>query len=103
MREKEIEEKLRKAVKQMGGKAYKFVSPGNVGVPDRIVIMPGGRIYFVELKTASGRLTPVQQSQLVYLKNLGQDVRVLYGLSDVEDFIRELSKTGGGADEIPAT
>ncbi len=93
MREQEIEQKLRQAVKEMGGRAYKFISPGNVGVPDRIVIMPGGRIYFVELKTASGRLTPIQQSQLVYLKNLGQDVRVLYGLSDVESFIDELART----------
>ena len=93
MREQEIEQKLRQAVKEMGGRAYKFVSPGNVGVPDRIVIMPGGRIYFVELKTANGRLTPIQQSQLVYLKNLGQDVRVLYGLSDVESFIDELART----------
>lgn len=42
MREKEIEEKFREAVKRAGGKAYKFVSPGNDGVPDRLVVMPGG-------------------------------------------------------------
>lgn len=90
MREKDIEQKLRQAIKEMGGRAYKFVSPGNIGVPDRMVCLPGGRLIFVELKTESGRLTPVQQAQIGYLKNLGQDVRVLYGLADVERFIADL-------------
>lgn len=81
---------MRSAVKEMGGRAYKFISPGNIGVPDRMVCLPGGRLIFVELKTESGRLTPVQQAQIGYLKNLGQDVRVLYGLGDVESFIAEM-------------
>lgn len=90
MREQEIEQKLREAVKRMGGRAYKFISPGNVGVPDRIVIMPGRQVIFVELKTEVGRLTPVQKAQIGYLERLGQDVRVLYGMDDVEKFIDEL-------------
>lgn len=90
MREQEIEQKLREAVKRMGGRAYKFISPGNVGVPDRIVIMPGRPVIFVELKTEVGRLTPVQKAQIGYLERLGQDVRVLYGMDDVEKFIDEL-------------
>ncbi len=48
--EKEVEEKLRKMVESHGGKCLKWVCPGWRGVPDRIVIMPSGRIYFVELK-----------------------------------------------------
>ena len=97
MREKDIEQKLRQDVKEMGGRAYKFISPGNIGVPDRMVCLPGGRLIFVELKTESGRLTPVQQAQIGYLKNLGQDVRVLYGLDDVESFIAEMR---GGHDAV---
>lgn len=93
MREQEIEQKLREAVKRMGGRAYKFISPGNVGVPDRIVIMPGRQVIFVELKTEVGRLTPVQKAQIGYLKGLGQDVRVLYGMDDVESFIDELARS----------
>ena len=50
MREKIIEEKLTKTVKQNGGVCWKFTSPGMAGVPDRIVLMPGGRIAFVEVK-----------------------------------------------------
>ena len=51
MREKDIEKILVNGVKDVGGRAYKWVSPGNNGVPDRIVILPEGRIVFVELKT----------------------------------------------------
>ena len=71
MKEREIETLLREGIKKMGGRAYKWVSPGNAGVPDRIVILPGGRIVFVELKQESGRLTrlqKVQQEQLTRLK-----------------------------------
>lgn len=93
MREQEIEQKLREAVKRMGGRAYKFISPGNVGVPDRIVIMPGRQVIFVELKTKVGRLTPVQKAQIGYLEGLGQDVRVLYGVDDVKSFIDELARS----------
>ena len=50
MKERDIEVLLRDGVKQLGGKAYKWVSPGNAGVPDRIVILPGGKVIFVELK-----------------------------------------------------
>lgn len=93
MREQEIEQKLREAVKRMGGRAYKFISPGNVGVPDRIVIMPGRQVIFVELKTKVGRLTPAQKAQIGYLEGLGQDVRVLYGVDDVKSFIDELARS----------
>ena len=54
MLESEIEKKLVREIRKMGGMAYKFVSPGNTGVPDRIVILPGV-ITFVELKTETGR------------------------------------------------
>ncbi len=49
MKESELERRFCRLVEQAGGKAYKFVSPGNSGVPDRIVVLPGGRIGFVEL------------------------------------------------------
>ena len=50
MRERDVERYLRERVKQLGGRAYKFVSPGNNGVPDRIVMLPGGKLFFVELQ-----------------------------------------------------
>ena len=50
-RERDIESWLRDKIQQMGGVAMKFTSPGNDGVPDRIAILPGGQVWFIELKT----------------------------------------------------
>ena len=55
MLEKEIEKILVQEVKKLGGRAYKWVSPGNNGVPDRIIIFPGQMPIFAELKTDSGK------------------------------------------------
>lgn len=94
MREKEIEKRLVTGVKNLGGKAYKWVSPGNNGVPDRIVILPERPPIFVELKTESGRLTTLQEVQISRLKDLGQDVRVLYGWEQVKAFLEGCQKNG---------
>ena len=95
MREREIEKKLRLGVIGLGGECYKWTSPSNAGVPDRVVIMPGGKVYFVEVKTETGKLAPVQEAQLRRLNKLGCRVRVLYGLSEVESFLRELDRVKG--------
>ena len=94
MLEKAIEKKLVEGVRKMGGRAYKWVSPGANGVPDRIVILPGGRIIFVELKTEQGRVSKLQKMQHVILRRLGCDVRVLYGPDDVAAFL------GGVQDDL---
>ena len=67
MKESEIEARLVRGVKALGGVAYKFVSPGNVGVPDRVVVLPGGRVIFVELKAEGGRLSPMQRLSLIHI------------------------------------
>ncbi len=90
MRESSVEKKLVLGIKRLGGRAYKFVSPGNSGVPDRLIILPGGKIYFVELKTDTGKLSPLQRVQIQTLEGLGQDVRVLYGAEDVGDFLEHI-------------
>lgn len=92
--EKDVERKLVKGIKDLGGIAYKFVSPGNSGVPDRIVILPDGHVEFVELKTISGKLTALQVRQIERLKSLGCTVRVLYGEPDI---LRYLLKKRGDA------
>lgn len=50
-------------VRKLGGRAYKWVSPGNDGVPDRIAIFPGKAPVFVELKTDTGKLSALQRSR----------------------------------------
>ena len=94
MLEREIEKILVAGVKKLGGRAYKWTSPGNDGVPDRIVILPGKSPVFVELKTESGRLSSLQHVQCKRLKELGQDVRVLYGEKAVRDFLEECQEDG---------
>jgi hypothetical protein len=74
MKEKEIESKLRRKVKAMGGLALKFISPGLSGVPDRIVLLPGGRIAFIELKAPGKTMRPLQLKRKQQLEALGFSV-----------------------------
>ena len=64
MLEKELEKKFVEAVKKAGGKAYKFTSPGSVGVPVSLFVVRENKIGFVELKTEKGKLTAYQKKQL---------------------------------------
>lgn len=98
MLEKDIERLLVRRVKEMGGKAYKFVSPGNAGVPDRIVILPTGHVIFIELKTDTGSLTKLQKIQIKKLLKLNQQVFILYGKSEVERFLDNCREVLNGAE-----
>lgn len=93
MREKTIEQKLVAAVKNIGGICPKFVSPGFDGMPDRIVLLPGGHMGFVEVKTMGCKPRPLQLARHGLLRRLGFKVYVL----DREPQI------GGILDEIRAT
>lgn len=98
MLEKQIEAKLVKGIEEMGGIAYKFVSPGNVGVPDRLIVLPGGCVQFVELKTDTGQLSAIQYEQMIRLRLRGAHVWVLHGLPEVQTFLaacREYVGHGG--------
>lgn len=90
MRERDNERSLRESMERYGGKALKFTSPGNNGVPDRLVILPGGRIIMVELKTECGRLSSIQAYQHKKLRELGVKVITLYGTRGVSDFMAEV-------------
>lgn len=87
MTESQIERRLVQGVKAMGGKAYKFTSPGNSGVPDRIVVLPGGIILFAELKAEGGRLTPNQLLQIKELRRIGAEVHEVWGADGVANFL----------------
>lgn len=93
MQEKYIEQKLVVAVKSMGGMALKFVSPGVDGMPDRIVLLPMGRIAFVECKATGKKMRPLQNKRKKQLEALGF---LVYCLDDIEQI-------GGILSEIQAT
>ena len=90
MREKEVEKKFVKAVKSEGGVCWKFTSPETAGVPDRIVLMPEGRIAFVELKAPGEKPRKLQLSRHRLLRRLGFKVYVLDALEDIEKIISEM-------------
>ena len=77
MREKSIEAKLVDAVKAAGGVCWKFTSPGTAGIPDRIVLLPSGRIAFVEVKASGEKLRPLQRLRIRTLRRLGFKAFVL--------------------------
>ena len=89
MREKEVEQYLVSEVRKAGGKAYKFVSPGNTGVPDRIAVFPGGKIYFVELKAPGGKVRPQQAARFAELGRRGCKVWVLDSKLAVDGFLKK--------------
>lgn len=98
--EKDIERWLGNQLKKLGCIYMKFVSPGNDGVPDRIVILPGGSVIFVELKSTQGKLMANQRVQISRLRKHGAIVFVLTGkldaklfLDDIERVIHGLSST----------
>ena len=74
MRESTIEARLRKAVERAGGRCLKWVCPGHTGVPDRIIIMPGGRVYFAELKAPGEKERARQEYVQRKLRALGFEV-----------------------------
>ena len=90
MRESELEKKFRLMVRAWGGKAYKFVSPGNDGVPDRIVVLPGGRIGFVELKQKGEKPRKLQQYRMRELEALGCLTAVVDGPESAQEAIARI-------------
>ena len=88
-KEKSIEKRLVDGVKALGGRCYKWVSPGNSGVPDRIVLLDGETI-FVELKRDGGIVSPIQERQIQRIAKTGNRVEVVFGETGVENFLRRL-------------
>ena len=91
MLEKEIELQLVIAVKKMGGRAVKFISPGFDGMPDRLVLLPGGRCGFVEVKAPGKRMRALQRVRHEMLRALGFKAYVLDTKEQIEEIINEIS------------
>jgi len=94
MLEKEIERRMGELVKKRGGLFYKFVSPMNPGVPDRILITPEGIVWFVELKRDVGRLANIQAWQKSEMEKRNANVRVIRGWEAAREFVEEVMPDG---------
>lgn len=90
--EKTLEKKLREAVKKCKGLALKFYCLSFTGIPDRVVLMPGGRIWFVELKTTGKKLSPRQKIVIPQLLKLGFRVWIIDDQYKLDWFIGEIEE-----------
>ncbi len=100
MKESVLEKKFRAMVARAGGKAYKFVSPGNTGIPDRLVIMPGGHIGFVELKQKGKKPGKQQEFRMAELRRLGCFTAVVDDADSAEAAIRSIREQPGPLDRV---
>lgn len=93
MREKEVEQKFGQAVKKAGGRALKFTSPALAGVPDRLILMPGGRAAFAEIKAPGKKPRPLQQRRIQQLAELGFTTYVIDHPNQIPGVISEIHAT----------
>ena len=88
MLEKEIEDYFVWSVEMAGGKTWKFTSPAQRGVSDRIVCMPDGKVYFVELKKKGGKLSELQKIFGAEMKRLNTNYEVLWSIEEIDKWIK---------------
>lgn len=92
MRERVVEQALIQAVEQRGGLCWKFVSPGTAGVPDRIIILPNGKVGFVELKAPGKKPRPLQQWRLEQIQSCDIPAYVIDHPSQIERALHEIQE-----------
>ena len=80
------------AIKKAGGIAPKLTSPGTAGMPDRLIILPEGRVYFVELKAPGQQPRPIQLRQMARLTDLGVMVRIIDHPNQIQELIEEIQQ-----------
>ena len=90
VRESDVENHFVWAVERLGGKTYKFTSPGRKGVADRIACLPDGSTWFVELKTKGGRLSELQKQFALDMIRLNQKYLCLWNEEQIETWANEL-------------
>jgi hypothetical protein len=84
MTEKHLERKLKRHIESIGGLCLKWSSPAHRGVPDRICLLPDGRVIFAEVKAANGRLSKLQALMIQQLTALGHDTRIINSEAQID-------------------
>ncbi len=97
-REKDIEHYFKTAVEKHGAIVWKFVSPGQSGVPDRLVLLPGGRVVFAEIKAPGKKPRPLQRAVFARMARLGHDVFIIDSRLSADRFAEEVMP-----DEVQST
>jgi hypothetical protein len=92
MNEKLIEKKLREGVKRRGGLALKFASPFYTGMPDRLILMPGRKLFWAELKSTGKQLRLTQKASFGILRKLGFEVSIIDDQEKLDEFLNHIAK-----------
>ena len=91
MEESRLERRLKKAIENLDGVALKLKVPNKRGMPDRMILLPGGRIYFVEMKAPGKKLRLLQRKRAKQLQALGFPVYILDSDKAVDAFLQEVT------------
>ncbi len=84
-----LERRLKNEVEKNGGMALKFISPSMAGLPDRIILIPGGKAIFVEMKAPGKKLRPLQVKRKSQIEALGFTVHCIDSIAKINAFIKE--------------
>lgn len=93
-RESVLESWFRDRVRDLGGRAYKFTAPGRRSVPDRLIVLPGGTLFFVELKRKGGKPTAKQDVEINYLRSMGLNVYIADSKEDCNRILEKETRVG---------
>lgn len=94
MLESTLERKLKSEISRLGGWAVKFVSPGLAGVPDRLILLPGGTCIFIELKAPGKKLRPLQVKRQKQLEEFGFRVEVVDSIERIQEVCKMVQERG---------
>lgn len=93
MKESYIEHRLVMEVRRLGGLCPKFTSPGMDGMPDRLILMPEGKMVFCELKAPGERPRPLQEHRHEQLRSLGFEVEIVDSPEQIEALLERMTET----------
>lgn len=99
MRETMLESELREEVTLLGGVCRKYTSPGRNGVPDRLIFMPGGKLFLAEMKAPGKKAEPLQLVEHTAMRRLGFPVFVIASYQELEEAICEIKRACGITNE----
>lgn len=88
--EKMIERYLVEKAKNIGLPCLKYSNPNMVGYPDRLLVLPDGRVIWVELKSKGRKPTKIQQARIAELSGMGHEVRVIDNKADIDKLIKTI-------------
>lgn len=90
LQEKFIERELVSKLKKVGVESIKFEVLGKRGMPDRIILIPGGRVVFAEVKSPGEKLRPLQEKRKRELENLGFKVYVIDSKTEIDELVKQI-------------